>query len=87
MFVSILRPAVEPQGPDAVATPYSPVIRELTPRALHARLLDNAAQRRLRGLQRRACGRRDDADYWLGAAPQAVKKACDLRQGGLPALP
>jgi hypothetical protein len=87
MFVSILRPAVEPQDPDAVATPYSPVIREMKPRALHARLLENAAQRRLRGQQRRACGRPDDAEYWLGAAPQAVRKACDLRQGGLPSLP
>ncbi|HEV2081969.1 MAG TPA: hypothetical protein VGR32_05865 [Brevundimonas sp.] len=87
MFISIQRPAVEPQDPDAVATPYSPMIRELQPRALHARLLENAAQRRLRGLQRRACGRPDDADYWLGAAPQAVRKACDLRNGGLPALP
>ena len=87
MFISIHRPEMEPQAPDAVATPWSPAIHELKPRALHARLLDNAAQRRLRGLQRRACGRADDADYWLGAAPQAVRKACDLRQGGLPALP
>ncbi|MBX9574674.1 MAG: hypothetical protein K2X07_03455 [Caulobacteraceae bacterium] len=87
MFMSIQRPAVEPTGPDAVATPWSPPAPSLTPRALHARLLDNAAQRRLRGLQRRACGRVDDADYWLGAAPQAIRKAGDLRREGLPALP
>ncbi|WP_125256431.1 hypothetical protein [Brevundimonas fluminis] len=87
MFISIQRPAVEPTGPDAVATPWSPRVHSLSPRALHARLLDNAAQRRLRGLQRRACGRADDADYWLGAAPQAVRKACDLRRGGLSTLP
>ncbi|HEV7229053.1 hypothetical protein [Brevundimonas sp.] len=87
MFMSIQRPAVETTGPDAVAVPWSPTVRSPTPRALHARLLDNAAQRRLRGLQRRACGRPDDADYWLGAAPQAVRKACDLRREGLPTLP
>lgn len=87
MFMSIQRPAVEPVGPDAVATPWSPQVHSLAPRALHARLLDNAAQRRLRGLQRRACGRADDAAYWLGAAPQAVRKAGDLRREGLPSLP
>lgn len=87
MFISIQRPAIEPTGPDAVATPGSPPVHSLTPRALHARLLDNAARRRLRGQQRRACGRADDADYWLGAAPQAIRKAGDLRREGLPALP
>jgi len=87
MYFSVQRPAVEPQGPDAVATPHSPLVRQPTARALHARLLDNAAQRRMRGQQRRACGRAEDADYWLGAAPQAVRKACDLRLDGLPALP
>lgn len=87
MFMSIQRPAVEPIGPDAVATPWSPAAPNLTPRALHARLLDNAAQRRLRGQQRRSCGRADDADYWLGAAPQAIRKAGELRREGLPVLP
>ncbi|MCA3719217.1 MAG: hypothetical protein IM674_13310 [Brevundimonas sp.] len=79
MFIAIARPAVEPQGPDAVAVPGSPTVPELTPRALHARLLENAAQRRLRGLERKACGRAEDADYWLHAAPVAVKKASALR--------
>jgi hypothetical protein len=79
MFIAIARPAVEPQGPDAVAVPGSPTVPELTPRALHAGLLENAAQRRLRGLERKACGRAEDADYWLHAAPVAVKKASALR--------
>ena len=80
MFISILKPAVEPQGPDAVATPWSPAIHELKPRALHARLLENAAQRRLRGLERKRSNRLEDADYWLHAAPVAVRKACALRE-------
>ena len=49
MFMTIARPAVEPQGPDTVAVPGSPAIPELSPRALHARLLQNAALRRMRG--------------------------------------
>ena len=76
MFIAIVRPAVEPIGPDAVAVPGSPAIPVLTPRALHARLLENAAQRRRRGLERRLSQRLDDAAYWLSAAPQAVLKAC-----------
>jgi hypothetical protein len=80
MFIAIARPAVEPQGPDAVAVPGSPAITEPTARALHARLLENAALRRLRGLERRRSNRLDDADYWLHAAPVAVRKACALRE-------
>jgi hypothetical protein len=80
MFIAIARPAVEPTGPDAVAVPGSPAISDLTPRALHARLLDNAAKRRLRGMERKMCGRVDDADYWLHAAPVAVRKASALRE-------
>jgi hypothetical protein len=80
MFIAIARPAVEPAGPDAVAVPGSPVILDLTPRALHARLLDNAAQRRLRGVERKRADRPEDADYWLHAAPVAVRKACALRE-------
>jgi len=80
MFIAIARPAVEPQGPDAVAVPGSPAIVELSPRALHARLLENAALRRLRGQERRREQRMDDADYWLHAAPIAVRKACALRE-------
>ncbi len=80
MFIAIAQPAVEPIGPDVVAVPYSPPIRDLTPRALHARLLENAAQRRLRGLERKRADRPEDADYWLHAAPVAVRKACALRE-------
>lgn len=88
MFIAIARPAVEPQGPDAVAVPGSPAILELSPRALHARLLENAAQRRLRGMERRREKRLEDADYWLHAAPVAVSKASALRSHtGFFALP
>ncbi|MFN3878941.1 MAG: hypothetical protein ACK4MH_11270 [Brevundimonas sp.] len=80
MFIAIARPAVEPQGPDAVAVPGSPAIVELSPRALHARLLENAALRRMRGQERRREQRLEDADYWLHAAPMAVRKASALRE-------
>ena len=80
MFLSIARPAVEPQGPDAVAVPFAPAIHDLTPRALHARLLENAALRRQRGVERLRSNRAEDADYWLHAAPVAVRKACALRE-------
>lgn len=80
MYIAIARPAVEPAGTDAVAVPYAPAVHELTPRALHARLLENAAQRRLRGLERKRADRLEDADYWLHAAPVAVRKACALRE-------
>ena len=57
-------------------------------RALHARLLQNAAQRRMRGQERRRSNRREDADYWLGAAPAAIRKAKALRSAtGFTALP
>ena len=80
MFIAIARPAVAPQGPDAVAVPGSPAIVEISPRALHARLLENAALRRMRGLERRREQRLEDADYWLHAAPMAVRKASALRE-------
>jgi len=80
MFIAIARPAVEPIGPDAVAVPGSPVIHDLTPRALHARLLENAAARRLRAIERRRAQREDDAGYWFSAAPIAIRKACELRR-------
>jgi len=80
MFISIARPAVEPAGPDAVAVPGAPAIHELSPRALHARLLENAALRRMRGVERKQAHRDDDAGYWFSAAPLAVRKACELRR-------
>ena len=88
MFIAIARPAVEPRGPDAVAVPGSPAIPFLSPRALHARLLDNAAARRRRGLERKQAHRAADAAYWISAAPMAVKRACELRrQSTFAALP
>lgn len=80
MFLSIVRPAVEPMGPDAVAVPGSPPVADLSPRALHARLLENAALRRMRGAERLRSNRLEDADYWLHAAPVAVRKASALRE-------
>lgn len=80
MFMTIARPAVEPQGPDPVAVPGSPAIAALSPRALHARLLENAALRRRRGAERLRSKRLEDADYWLHAAPVAVRRASALRE-------
>lgn len=80
MFMAISRPAVEPSGPDAVAVPGAPAVNDLSPRALHARLLENAALRRRRGVERLRAHRAEDADYWLHAAPVAVRKACALRE-------
>jgi len=88
MFMTIAHPAVEPKGPDTVAVPGSPAITELSPRALHARLLTNAALRRMRGAERLRSYRLADADYWLHAAPVAVHKACALRkERGFASLP
>lgn len=80
MFMAISRPAVEPIGPDPVAVPGAPAIHDLSPRALHARLLENAALRRRRGVERLRSNRAEDADYWLHAAPVAVRKACAIRE-------
>lgn len=49
-------------------------------RALHARLLENAALRRKRGAERLRNQRLEDAGYWLTAAPAAVRKASALRE-------
>jgi hypothetical protein len=80
MFMTIAQPAVEPQGPNSVAVPGSPPIPELSPCALHARLLENAALRRLRDAERLRSNRQADADYWLHAARVAVRKAYALRE-------
>lgn len=80
MFLRIEHPAVTPTGPDAVATPYAPPVADPCPRALHARLLANAAARRLRAAER-ACARRDDdARYWKDACPMVVARAAALRE-------
>lgn len=80
MPFTIASPAVVPVGPDAVAVPGSPAASNPTPRALHARLLANAALRRQRGLQRREESRSEDAAYWINAAFAAVTKAAETRQ-------
>lgn len=87
MFIAIARPAVEPKGPDAVAVPGSPAVPLSPPRALHARLLNNAALRRRRGLLRRQENRSEDADYWLHAALAAVARATQLRLAEAAPLP
>ena len=84
MSFAIAPVAVVPVGPDAVAIPGSPAIANLTPRALHARLLSNAALRRQRGLQRLSEHRIDDAHYWIAAAFAAVTKANQMRPSALP---
>lgn len=88
MFMLITHPAVKPIEADRIATPFSPRIAEDCPRALHARLLANAAARRLRAIERRNALRDEDYDYWLHAAPVAVERAAELRsEGRLPRLP
>lgn len=88
MFISIIRSDIQPFGEDRVATPGSPPIAEECPRALHARLLSNAAARRKRAVERREALREEDYDYWMHAAPVAVERASELRCGGLfPRLP
>ncbi|WP_312815484.1 hypothetical protein [Brevundimonas sp.] len=84
MSFAIAPAAVVPVGPDAVAVPGSPATVNLTPRALHARLLSNAALRRQRGLLRLSEHRIDDAHYWIGAAFAAVIKANQMRPQALP---
>jgi hypothetical protein len=85
MFIAITRPTMGPQN--TVAVPGSPAIPALTPRALHARLLDNAAARRRRGLERKQARRTEDAAYWISVAPLAVRKACALRLTDFAVLP
>lgn len=79
MFVSITHSEIRPIGPDAVATPGAPRVDEPSARAMHAKLLANAAARRLRAIERAAAHREDDADYWKAACPVVVAKAAALR--------
>lgn len=88
MFISITHPTIRPLGTDAVATPGAPRVEELSARALHARLLANAAARRMRAVERAAAQRAEDADYWKSACPMVVAKAAALRSThSFPALP
>lgn len=59
-----------------------------TPRGRHAQLLQIAAARRLRCVERTGLGRSEDAVYWKAVAPSAVFKAVELRAGeDFPRLP
>jgi len=88
MFISITHSDIRPVAADAVATPGSPRVEEPSARALHARLLANAAARRLRAAERAAARRDDDAVYWKAACPMVVAKAAALRQAhSLASLP
>ncbi|MBN8552305.1 MAG: hypothetical protein J0L52_05365 [Caulobacterales bacterium] len=80
MFISINHATVRPLTADAVATPGAPRVEEPSARALHARLLANAAARRLRAVERTAAQRVEDADYWKSACPMVVAKAAALRE-------
>lgn len=80
MFLSISHSDIRPRGPDAVATPGAPAVEEPSARALHARLLANAAARRLRAVERLAASRFEDAIYWKAACPMVVAKAAALRE-------
>lgn len=81
MFLQVTRTeTLQPVGADPVARPGSPMISDLSPRALHARLLSNAAARRLRAVEREQADRRDDALYWKAGCPIALRKAAALRE-------
>lgn len=59
-----------------------------TARGEHARMLEIAAARRLRALERAEHNRPEDAEYWKAVAPSAVGKARALRNGeDFPGLP
>jgi hypothetical protein len=57
---------------------FAPQPRQ-TPRGRHAHLLDIAAARRRRSIERAGLGRTEDAGYWKAVAPTAVFKAAELR--------
>lgn len=84
MPFTIASPAVVPVGPEAIAVSGSTSSESMSPRALHARLLANAAQRRQRGQQRREESRPEDAEYWISAAFAAIGKAHQTRLAALP---
>lgn len=51
-----------------------------TARSAHAHMLEVAAARRLRALERAGAHRIEDADYWKAVAPAALAKARALRE-------
>lgn len=59
-----------------------------TPRGRHAHLLDVAAARRRRSVERAGLHRAEDAGYWKAVAPTAIYRAAELRADvSFPALP
>ncbi len=61
-----------PTRPDYPAT--------ATARSTHAHMLEVAAARRLRALERANAHRDEDAEYWKAVAPAAIAKARALRE-------
>ncbi len=53
---------------------------QATARSAHAHMLEVAAARRLRALERANAHRSEDADYWKAVAPAALAKARALRE-------
>lgn len=53
---------------------------QATARSAHAHMLEVAAARRLRALERAHAHRTEDADYWKAVAPAALAKARALRE-------
>jgi hypothetical protein len=59
-----------------------------TARGEHAHMLEIAAARRLRAVERLGEARSDDADYWKAVAPSAIGKARAVRrEAGFIGLP
>ncbi len=52
----------------------------VTARSAHAHMLEVAAARRLRALERASAHRTEDAAYWKAIAPAALAKARALRE-------
>ena len=69
-----------PQTGEAVfpSRAHPPV--QATPRSAHAHMLEVAAARRLRAVERYQAHRDEDADYWKAVAPAALAKAKTLRE-------
>lgn len=53
---------------------------QVTARSAHAHMLEVAAARRLRAVERAHAHRNEDADYWKAVAPAALAKAKALRE-------
>ena len=58
-----------------------------TARGQHAHMLEVAAARRMRAVERAQSSRQDDARYWKDVAPAAVARAARLRREAFAPLP